>query len=81
MSDNMGGYSMIKPLAKLNESLNKQILVELKAGRQYRGTLDGYDPHMNLVMKNVEELLNNELTRKLDLAVVRGDNVIYILPV
>jgi small nuclear ribonucleoprotein len=35
---------------------------------------------MNLVLKNVEELVNKEVVRKLDIAIVRGDNVIYISP-
>jgi small nuclear ribonucleoprotein len=54
--------------------------VELKAHREYRGVLEGYDPHMNLVLKNAEEFINKESTRKLDIAIVRGDNVIYISP-
>jgi small nuclear ribonucleoprotein len=35
---------------------------------------------MNLVLKNVEELDEGKLIRKLDIAIVRGDNVIYISP-
>jgi small nuclear ribonucleoprotein len=35
---------------------------------------------MNLVLKNAEELINNEVVRKLDVTIVRGDNVIYISP-
>ncbi|MCK5397049.1 MAG: small nuclear ribonucleoprotein, partial [Thermoplasmata archaeon] len=45
-----------------------------------RGTLDGFDPHMNIVLKNAEEMEGGEVKRKLDLAIVRGDNVIYISP-
>ena len=71
---------MIKPLSLLNQSISQNVMVELKGGRGYRGTLDGFDPHMNLVLKNAEELLNNETTRKVDLAIVRGDNVIYVSP-
>jgi len=71
---------MIKPLSLLNQSINSNVLVELKGGRGYRGVLDGFDPHMNLVLKNAEELLNNESQRKVDLAIVRGDNVIYVSP-
>lgn len=74
------GTSMQKPLNVLNKSLNKKVLVELKAGREYRGILDGYDPHMNLVLKNAEELQDNESKRKFDLTIVRGDNVVYISP-
>jgi len=71
---------MQKPLTVLNQSINQQVIVELKSNREYRGVLDGYDPHMNLVLKNVEELINKEVVRKLDVAIVRGDNVIYISP-
>lgn len=71
---------MQKPLNVLNQAINKQVMVELKAGREYRGVLDGYDPHMNLVLRNVEELINHEVVRKLNITIVRGDNVIFISP-
>ena len=69
-----------KPLHVLNNNINKRVIVALKGGREYRGVLDGYDQHLNLVLKNAEEYLNNELQRKMDLTVVRGDNVIFISP-
>jgi small nuclear ribonucleoprotein len=69
-----------KPLNVLNQSINKQVMVELNAGREYRGVLDGYDPHMNLVLRNAEELINHEVVRKLNITIVRGDNVIFISP-
>lgn len=74
------GSIMIKPLTVLNQAVNKNVIVELKGKREYRGVLDGYDPHMNIVLKNAEELIGGESVRKLSLAIVRGDNVIYISP-
>lgn len=71
---------MQKPLNTLNKSLNNKVLVELKANREYRGILEGYDPHMNLVLKKAEEYVNKELKRKHEVAIVRGDNVVYISP-
>jgi len=71
---------MNKPLSILNKHISKPIMVELKADRSYRGILDGFDPHMNIVLKNAEEMVKGELKRKLELAIVRGDNVIYISP-
>lgn len=71
---------MIKPLHRLNQSLNSPVIVELRAGREFRGVLEGFDPHMNLVLKNAEELVNRETVGKAELTVVRGDNVIYISP-
>ena len=61
-------------------SINNRVIDELKAGREYRGVLEGYDPHMNLVLKNVEELTKGEVKRSLPQTIVRGDNVIYISP-
>lgn len=71
---------MIKPLQRLNQSINSSVIVELRGGREFRGVLDGFDPHMNLVLRNAEELVNRESVRKVELAVVRGDNVVYISP-
>jgi len=71
---------LIKPLAVLNKSINQQVIVELKGKRGYRGILDGYDPHMNLVLKNAEETHDSQVVRKLETTIVRGDNVIYISP-
>jgi small nuclear ribonucleoprotein len=71
---------MIKPLSVLSQAINKNVIVELKGKREYRGVLDGYDPHMNVVLKNAEEIVNGETVRKHSLAIVRGDNVIYISP-
>ncbi len=71
---------MQKPLSVLNQAISQHVIVELKSGREYRGILDGYDPHMNLVLKNAEEFMRNESVRKLDVTIVRGDNVIYISP-
>ena len=71
---------MMKPLSVLQASANKNVIVELKGKREYRGVLDGYDPHMNLVLKNAEEIFDGNTVRKLSTVIVRGDNVIYISP-
>ncbi|MEE9506126.1 MAG: LSM domain-containing protein [Thermoplasmata archaeon] len=71
---------MQKPLSVLNANINHQVIVELKAGREYRGKLEGFDPHMNIVLTGAEERMDDEVVRKLDVAILRGDNVIYISP-
>ena len=45
-----------KPLDILNASLESPVIVKLKGGREFRGELQGYDPHMNLVLAKAEEL-------------------------
>ncbi len=72
--------SMMKPLNVLSQAVNKNVIVELKGRREYRGVLDGYDPHMNVVLRNAEEYLEGQFVRRHNLAIVRGDNVIYISP-
>ncbi len=70
----------VKPLDILKQAIGKNVIVTLKGKREYRGVLDGYDPHMNLVLKNAEELVSGESVGKTATIIVRGDNVIYISP-
>src|SRR6059058_322867 len=63
---------MIKPLSLLNQRINSNVMVELKGGRGYRGILEGFDPHMNLVLRAAEETQDSQSQRKMDLAIVRG---------
>ncbi len=69
-----------KPLSVLNRSIGKNVIVELRYGKEYRGVLEGYDPHLNLVMKDVKEFIEGEQTRTMEKALVRGDNVVYVSP-
>ena len=69
-----------RPLSVLNRNLGNKVIVELRYGKEYRGTLDGYDPHLNLVMTDVKEFVDGEQTREMKKALVRGDNVIYVSP-
>ena len=71
---------MMKPLNVLNQAVGKNVMVELKGRKEYRGVLDGYDPHMNVVLRNAEEYADGQLRRRLNVVIVRGDNVIYISP-
>ncbi len=71
---------MIKPLQVLHGSLNKSVIVSVKGNREYRGILDGYDQHMNLVLKKVEELINGESKGVYEIMVLRGDNVVFVSP-
>lgn len=75
------GNPMEKPLKILHGSLNNRVMVELRSGRSYQGVLDGYDvPHMNLVLKNADEIVNGESFGKHDTIILRGDNIIYVSP-
>jgi small nuclear ribonucleoprotein len=69
-----------KPLEILQSALNKNVLISVKGSKEYRGQLNGYDQHMNLVLKNAEEVIENQSKGILNTVIVRGDNVIYISP-
>ncbi len=69
---------MKKPLQVLQGALGKPVGVELRGQVAFHGVLDGFDPHMNLVLKKATESLNGQEQGAHELAVLRGDSVIYI---
>jgi small nuclear ribonucleoprotein len=64
----------------LERSIGKTVLIKLRGGRTLRGLLEGYDQHVNLVLKDAEEISNPEQTEQIGTIVLRGDNVIMISP-
>lgn len=64
----------------LMQSLGSIVLVKLKGGRIVRGLLRSFDQHLNLVLDEADELLNEGESRKLGTIIVRGDNVVIISP-
>ncbi|MCD6227343.1 small nuclear ribonucleoprotein [Candidatus Micrarchaeota archaeon] len=69
-----------RPFDLLNNSLNKPVVVGMKAGLMMRGVMVAYDIHMNIILDNAEIIVNNEVQRKLGETLIRGDTVIYISP-
>ncbi len=67
-----------RPLDALNKSRDKRILVELKNNKQYIGKLKSFDIHINIVLEDVEERVNGEVTRKLGVVFIRGDTITVI---
>ena len=67
-----------RPLDALNKSKGKRVIVELKNNRQYTGTLNAFDIHVNIVLDNVEERENGEVKRKLGTVFIRGDTILLI---
>jgi small nuclear ribonucleoprotein (snRNP)-like protein len=44
-----------RPLDALNKSRGKRVIVELKNNRQYIGKLEAFDIHVNVVLNDAEE--------------------------
>jgi small nuclear ribonucleoprotein len=64
----------------LDESINQVVLIKLKGGKTLRGSLLGFDQHMNLLLESSEEIPIEGETKSLGTIVVRGDNVVMISP-
>jgi len=69
-----------RPLDALNRARNKKVIVELKNGKQFIGTLKAFDIHINAVLDDAEERVNGETQRKLGTVFLRGDTIILISP-
>lgn len=69
-----------RPLDLLNGSKGKEILVQLKNGKQMVGTLLAFDIHINVVLDNAKELENGQQTKNYGVAFLRGDTIIFISP-
>ena len=74
----MSGQNVQRPLDALGKSVNSPVLIKLKGDREFRGILKSL--HMNLVLNDAEELQDGEVTRRLGVVLIRGDNIVYISP-
>ncbi len=70
---------MVMPLNVLEKSINKRISLLLKDNRILDGKLTGYDEYMNMVLEDTEET-KDEQVRRIGTVVLRGNNVVTIVP-
>jgi len=64
----------------LEKNLDETVLVSLKNQGSLRGRLDGFDEHLNLVLKDAEYLSDASDLKRLGSIILRGDNVVTVLP-
>jgi small nuclear ribonucleoprotein len=64
----------------LKTSVGKVVLIKLKGGKVIRGSLQGFDQHMNLSLEAAEEIVTDGKSTSLGTLIVRGDNIIMISP-
>jgi small nuclear ribonucleoprotein len=78
---NNGETLMAEMIEKvLERSIGLTVLIKVRGGRTLRGTLEGFDQHVNLVLKNAEEITGELESKSIGTIVLRGDNVIMISP-
>ncbi len=70
---------MAKPTQFLNDYLDEKVELLLKDGRVLKGTLIGFDAHMNLVIEDTEEE-TEERKRRIGTIILRGNNVVTLNP-
>ena len=69
-----------RPLDLLNSSKGKEILIQLKNGKQFSGILKAFDIHINVVLDNTREIEEEKVEKNLSLTFLRGDTIIFISP-
>jgi small nuclear ribonucleoprotein len=75
-----------RPIDYLEDSINKIILIKVKRNRLFRGSLAGFDDHLNLYLEGTSQIFEyqdedgniREEHENLGSIVVRGDNVIFV---
>ena len=55
-----------RPLDALNKARNKRVIVELKNGRQFIGKLNAFDIHINVVLEDAEEHIEETVEKQID---------------
>ena len=68
------------PLDVLDNALGTAVTVRLKSGAVMGGELGGYDQHMNLVVEPTTATVPEQATAVEDTTIIRGDNVVSIIP-
>jgi len=68
-----------KPINKLQKAVNKSVIVRLKSSVEYRGKMVHADPHMNLLLENAEEYVDNKLVESFGRVVIRGNNILFVV--
>ena len=68
-----------RPIDALDKAKGKKVYVRLKNGEEITGSLKALDLHLNLWLEDVEVV--GEDKRKINVLLIRGDNILYASPV
>ncbi|MGE0014840.1 MAG: LSM domain-containing protein [Candidatus Methanomethylophilaceae archaeon] len=69
---------MVLPLALLEKSVEKKVVLQLKDGKIIEGKLTSFDEYMNLVLEEVSVKDPTGEERRMNSIILRGSNVVSI---
>eukprot|EP01039_Chlorochromonas_danica_P009439 gene9438-10428_t len=72
--------TIVNPKPFLSELTGQEVIVKLKWGMEYKGTLLATDSYMNLQLADTEEFIEGELSGRLGEVLIRCNNVLYMRP-
>ena len=61
----------------MTNSKDKVVLLRLRNDKTIQGTLQDFDIHMNLTLKDAEDI-SDEKPEKLETVLIRGDNILAV---
>jgi len=67
-----------KPLNVLTKRMNAHIVITLKNGVEYKGTMTRCDGYMNILLDGASEHVNDKIVANYGNVLVRGNNILYI---
>ncbi len=67
-----------KPLNVLVKQLNNHVMITLKNGVTYKGTMMKCDGHMNIILEGATECIGDRPRANYGSVLVRGNNILYI---
>jgi len=67
-----------KPLNVLTKRLNTFVVIVLKNGVEYEGTMVQCDGHMNILLEGAVERVGDRLNANYGSVLLRGNNILYI---
>ncbi|KAJ3254390.1 hypothetical protein HDV06_000831 [Boothiomyces sp. JEL0866] len=68
----------VNPKPFLTELTGKPVLVKLKWGMEYKGTLVSIDSYMNMQLNHTEEYVDGAPTGVLGEVLIRCNNILYV---
>jgi small nuclear ribonucleoprotein F len=68
----------VNPKPFLIDLIDKVVIVKLKWGMEYKGTLVAFDGYMNFQLLDTTEWVNGECRGNIGEALVRCNNVLYV---